>query len=152
MHFWIDKTSFNHSRHFRNKGIHHQYHIRRNLSNRKTQHTWSEVYVKSLLCIAIIITIFIVKLHLDNVLSRLQLVVFCILSILFMFFTVIASAIYDDSKTKKQNRKFTPTTKKMIPNKPLEKIHVDTPPPPDYECAINLHLERPPSYDRLFNV
>lgn len=163
MHFWIDKTylnprDFTSIRNSRNKSLngllkHHR--VQRNLNNRASSsaqnqassspssmrhYQWLAVYVKSALCITIILILLVIKLYSDNILTRFQLVLFCIISALFIFCTLISSAI-----------NYTPH--QQVQHVPLDssvKINMENIDPPEYNIAIKLsRADDPPSYDTI---
>ena len=168
MHFWIDKTylnpkDFSSIRNSRNKSLNgllkHSHRVHRNVKNRAStsaqnqasspssmrHYQWLAVYVKSALCITIILIIFVIKLYSDNLLTRFQLVLFCTISVLFIFCTVISSALNYSPKSQEVRAHVTLDSRKSIDSS--GKINMDQ---AEYSIAIKLsRADEPPSYDTI---
>lgn len=186
MHFWIDKTSFN-SREFslyrniRSKSPFPHHHRNRQSINSHNSHTIAEsshnqpsasrntssrpsygyiiamFHVKFAICISIALCIFIFKLYKDGSISKFQIVLFGILSTVFIFCILIGYVFYGSTAP--------PTTSSRCPsqrhsNGEDRTVQIEVQDfPPAYgvatQCPSQLLMpprDDPPSYSQLFEV
>lgn len=172
MHFWIDKTSLNRRDFYsygvgRNKFIHKQLHHQRSrqnlnphvtspppISTHLTPHQplvrhyqWLTIYVRSAVCITIILVLLVAKLYYEVMLSKFQLICFCIISVIFLMCTIAASLFHINPERTRDNVVDTSNSFGLV---------IDELPPPEYCDVIELaHVhnnDRPPSYDKLFEA
>lgn len=143
MHFWIDKTQYSYGvgrNKFIHKPLHHQ---RRQILNTTLSRQWLKIYVTSAVCITIILVLLVAKLYYDVLLSKFQLICFYIISLIFLICTVMASIVHCP-KSIQENQ---------IEKRNSNTIVIDELPPPEYCDSFKLSRnDRPPSYDKLFEV
>lgn len=175
MHFWIDKTSLNRRDFYsygvgRNKFIHKQLHHQRSRQNLHPQlassnasppptthlvprqplvrhYQWLTIYVRSVVCITIMLILLVSKMYYDVMLSKFQLICFCIVSVIFLLCTITASLFHINPSN----------SRAIIPESGghCELEIIDELPPPEYCDVVELtqiKCDRPPSYDKLFEA
>lgn len=174
MHFWIDKTSLNRRDFYsygvgRNKFIHKQLHHQRSRQNLNPQivssnasppptthltphqplvrhYQWLTIYVRSAVCITLLLILLVAKLYYDVMLSKVQLICFCIISVIFLLCTITASLFH----IKPDNSRAV-----IVDTSNSCGLVIDELPPPEYCDVVELahvHSDRPPSYDKLFEA
>jgi ABC-type nickel/cobalt efflux system permease component RcnA len=106
-----------------------------NESENNTHYQWLAIYLKISICVTTILVLIILKLYSDGSLSKLQLITFCILSTIFLLFTILGTFL----KVKRSD----------------ERVIIDSLSLPDYDLVIKntMPIENtpPPSYDQLFS-
>lgn len=174
MHFWIDKTSLNRRDFYsygvgRNKFIHKQLHHQRSRQNLNPQITisnaspptlstppaplvrhyqWLTIYVRSAVFITLILILLVAKLYYNVMLSKFQLICFCIISVIFLLCTITASLFHINPESSHEN---------MVEIEMSNScgLVIDEIPPPEYCDVVELNsitLDKPPSYDKLFEA